>query len=160
MPTQFPQKRHTQLHDLFDLDLDSPDWTEQDLRTMWNHQLDSPIERMMPVVDHQLHQQIVLLQPPTARTLLHMPSPPRELLLQLKNAAKIRRAMKNPPVPEALSLVLYYAVVVASKLHGGGKISDLADSELAKGVRIALSEPWLDESSRELFVKALSTLAG
>ena len=132
-------------------------WRAQDLPAILRHQLDAPLEDL-EVGNEDAPTAAATpsaaggagSEPATFGELLLHPRPPQELLELVKEWAK---AAKSPPdgdgrefvVPPEVATVLYFAAIAAALARLGTRITSLDDTAVAKGVKWALDQPWVEE---------------
>lgn len=90
--------------------------------------------------------------------LLRHPAPPIDLLWMAKDFAKITKDNPHSPLPPELSLLLYYGSITAALLRCQQRITKLSDDRLRSGLSWAARQPWLDETTRALFLHGLDFL--
>lgn len=148
---------------------DLPVWTEGDLSGLLAHQLQSPLVFDLAHSDEftsgKWRQALSNSECPldSFSQLLHHPHPPVALLDLMRRFFKESTTEGgDKPLPREVALLLYYAAIVAARLHAGQRISTLPDTELRRGLLWALAQPWLDDAPmRKLLedgVKALPPL--
>jgi hypothetical protein len=126
---------------------DETPWRPEELGAILRHQLRSPLDGDLGPLPQSMVRHVTTF----ADLLLHE-APPPELLGRVKQFAKSHRNRPDSGLPEAVAAVLYYAAIVASVVVHERKISDLDEASLRAGLAWALSQPWLDESTRILLV--------
>jgi hypothetical protein len=142
---------------------------DHDIAPMLAHQLSAPIQFDVELLSGELSRKLIDYRaaaagkPMPARfaDLLFAPHPPIELLDLVKQFAKANRSHGDGPM-QKIAGVLYYASILAARLrcHGGQRISQLSDAELATGVGWALDQPWIDARTRGLFEEGRAFLGG
>lgn len=144
-----------QLARLFTLKTESAgEWRQAELGAILRHQLASPMApELCP--SSQAHGKAL-----TYADLLWHPSPPVHLLRLLKEFAKSHCGHPLSAIPTEVMTVLYYASIVAARLHAGVRISQLTDSELRRGIEWIVDQPWIDDATRCLLIQAMAGLSG
>jgi hypothetical protein len=94
----------------------------------------------------------------TYRDLLFHPNPPVELLELVKGFAKRCRSQPDSPLPDEIATLLYYLAITVARLRCGRRISGLDDQALHVGLQWTLSQPWLDQATRNLLEQSLRVL--
>lgn len=132
-------------------------WDKGDLAALLRHQLSAPLEEES---ESKLPDDLAKAQSSTEREaapirtfndLFHHPSPPLALLRMVKDFAKLNRIQNRGALPPEVAVVIYYAAIAAALLRHGEAISNLAPTQLLKGIVWALERPWLDGSLEDLF---------
>ncbi len=138
---------------------DSPEseWSESDLRDMLQHVLEAPLvsqvaqilgeafQRTLEDMQSQCSPGVVCL-----RHVLHHPSPPRALLVVIKDFAKVSASHPTRPLPEELTKILYLLALVVARRHGHD-ITTLEPAQFNSALQWAIGCPWLDIQVRQLF---------
>jgi hypothetical protein len=117
------------------MNLDEEAWPPDELAAMLRHQLRSKLESE------------------TFGDVLHAASPAIESLKRIKDFGKQHRNDPASPLPRDIATVLYFAAIAAALAKCGQRISQLDDASIRAGVEWAVALPWLDESTRALFVE-------
>jgi serine/threonine protein kinase len=131
-------------------------WKPQELAALLRHQLDAPLAFDFGTLDPALGQQAEGIgcgeEPPilTFRDLLHHPRPPVALLELTKRFAKSCSGRPDAALPEEVATVLYTLSIVAGMMRCGSRITELDDRQLRERLDWALSQPWIDPSTRRL----------
>ena len=153
------------LADLIDFGREEQLWTDEDLESILQHQLDTQIDFDLTQFGdsrvENLRQQLGSVEGPailTFRDLLQHPSPTIELLDAARRFAKLCRSRAEGPLPDEIATVLYFASAVAAMDKCGQRISRLDDDGLRYALDWALEQPWLDDSLRDLFRRGRRTL--
>jgi hypothetical protein len=144
------------------------DWRPEEFREILRHQLSAPVWLDVPWTNPGAPEpsaptgeaEIAGREIGSFDELFHHPAPPLGLLRLTKDFAKSNWNHPQSTLPGEIAALLYYESIVAAWIHGGEHISQLSDDELRKGVEWVLSQNWVDDSTRELFVEALACLGG
>ena len=132
----------------------------QELSAILRHQLDAPLALDLESLGPESGQRVDDLSrvegPPirTFRDLLSHPNPPVELLEMTKQFAKDCVGRSDATVPEKIADVLYTLSIVVAVTRCGRRITELEDQYLQRRIDWALAQPWLDEMSRDVLLKA------
>ncbi len=135
---------------------DEADDLIQELGTILEHQLAAPIEPDLSSRDKDLPRKLEAFNATETRPintfndLLHHPRPPIELLELTKDFAKACRSHPDSPLPDEIATVLYLGSIVAARTRCDRPISKLGSEGLRHGLDWALSQSWLDQSTRAL----------
>jgi hypothetical protein len=87
--------------------------------------------------------------------LLSHPHPPVEWLERLKEFAKDCHRNPDRTLPDEVTAVLYLLSIVVARIKCPRRISRLDDQSLRYSLDWALSQPWLDATSRKIFKEGL-----
>jgi len=137
-------------------------WAPEELGTILEHQLAAPIGPDLGCRDRNLAKMLEAFndsatQPiETFNDLLQHPQPPVHLLELTKEFAKSCRSHPDNPLPDEVATLLYLAAIVAASMRCERPISRLGAAGLRHGLDWALSQPWLDPSTRELLQQGLA----
>lgn len=139
-------------------------WKPDELRAIWTAQMDATLpcdlggfpDDLTHRIKRQAADQGLLLR--SCGALLQHPQPPLDLLRLVKDFAKANVGHPESHLPESVARTLYYAVVATARLKLDQRLTELEDTALASGLRWALTQDWLDESTRQLFEDTLSRL--
>ena len=129
-----------------------------ELRALWRHQLGSPLQFDLSNLDRGAGARLrelsaaesLLLR--SLGDLLQHPHPPLELLRFAKDFAKAHEQSPDDLLPAEMARMLYYAAIAAAWARCGRRITTLDDVQLRRAFDWALAQPWVDESTKELFV--------
>lgn len=132
-----------------------PLWSPEELGAILEHQLAAPIAFDLGAMDPGLSVRLPSLtagEPPvkTFHDLFHHPYPPLELLLLTKDFAKRCHYWPDSPLPDEIASILYLLTIVAAMTRCHRSISRLDNNALRYSLEWALSQSWLDESTRKL----------
>ncbi len=142
-------------------------WKSDELTAILEHQLAAPIDfdlsRFDPAPSHSM---LLLTSPdgPPIRTfdeLFRHPHPPVEILELTKRFAKECRSRRDGPVPDEIATILYTLSIVTALTKCGRRITKADNQTLRHSLDWALSQPWVDKSTRGLLREgyaAMSTL--
>jgi len=157
-----------QLAYLLGLDTAEPgEWGPEELGAILRHQLDTPLSVDLPLSATAPWAGPGIepsaagaggAVPGTFADLFHRPDPPTQLLWVVKDFAKANCCHPASALPNDIATLLYYASIVAARLHARQTISQLTDEELRAGVTWVLGQTWVDERTQGLFLEALQTL--
>lgn len=139
-------------------------WSHQELAAVFRHQLSAAIEydlRALPTGTARAAKFVAsahgLLLKSFADLFSH-PHPPLELLTLTKDFAKAHRNWPDSPLPPEISTLLYYASIAAALLHCGQFITSLDKANVRDSFTWAAQRDWIDETTRDLFTRALARL--
>lgn len=132
-------------------------WQPQDLAALWRHQLATTIAFDLAGTSAELAELFHRIAPPagivTFGDLLRHTAPPVSLLEVVKQFAKAHYRNHESPLPQEISMTLYYATLSAAWVRHGQRITRLADESFRGGVEKVLACPWLDAETRQLLVE-------
>jgi hypothetical protein len=95
---------------------------------------------------------------PSFADLLRHAEPPLELLELVKDFAKCNASHPENGLPKDIAAAIYYACIAAALVRLKARISKLSDADLARGLRWAGQQPWLDRETLQLLACAGDTL--
>ena len=129
-----------------------------ELRALWRHQLGSPLQFDLSNLERDAGARLrelsaaegLLLR--SLGDLLQHPHPPLELLRFAKDFAKAHEQSPDDLLPPEMARMLYYAAIAAALARCERRITTLDDVQLRRAFDWALAQPWVDESTKELFV--------
>jgi len=127
-------------------------WRVNELGAILRHQLDSPLTPDL-AVPNRSEKSIR-----TFGDLLQHPHPPLRSLTLLKDFAKAQCHHPRGVLPPEVMTVLYYASIVAARLHAHQRITGLSDHELCSGIASLMDQSWLEEDTRTLLTEGLAEL--
>jgi hypothetical protein len=139
-------------------------WDADELAAILRHQLAAPIQVDLNSLEAGAAPRLRMLTEAhglllkSFGDLLRHPHPPLELLKLTKNFAKALRLSRRGTLPREIATVLYFASIVVALRRCRRRISRLDDAALRRGVELCLRQPWLDDSTRELFQEGLQAL--
>ena len=158
MDTKFVQTAQPQqLAKLLDPDHDSRTiYHGADPGLILRHQLQAPLTEELSSSIAGVRVQTLDLDPSFLcfEDLFHNPHPPIEILKRAKDYAKTCRA-RQELLPAEVATVLYYAALVAARVHLNTNITQLPDSELRNGMHWAIQQDWVDEKTKGPFREGL-----
>ncbi len=134
-------------------------WAMEEMRAMWEHQLRTPIETDLGMVQSPTADNDSQPKPATAcaaksfRELLHDPNPPWALLKKAKDFAKQTHKEAEDSQLKEIAAALYYASYAAGMTRRGKKLGGMGKLELREGFEWALGRTWLDEQTKELIAE-------
>ena len=139
-------------------------WQPQELDAILKHQLRAPIQFDLECLDPTLAGKLqtlcaaegLLLR--SFEDLFFHPNPPLELLELTKQFAKACRLHPDSPLPEEVSILLYFASIAVARMRCGRRITDLDDVSLRRSLQWLIEQSWLEENLRLLLVEALGHL--
>ena len=91
--------------------------------------------------------------------LLQHRQPPVGLLKLMKDFAKACRLGQPSAMPREISSVIYFASIIAAMTRGSRRITRLDNTALRQAVDWALAQPWLEDTTRALFLEGQQYLA-
>ena len=94
----------------------------------------------------------------TFGSLLSDPMPPPDLLVQVKDFAKINREHSDSAFPREIATMLYYASIAVALVRRGERITSLDDSGLRAGLAWASDQSWADQATRRIAEQASKLL--
>jgi hypothetical protein len=115
-------------------------WREEEYVAILQHQLNVPLVTMHPKICSNL----------TLRQVFETDAP-LECLLACKDWAKFNLRIEDPPVPDAVSMILYYAAISKARLAYQQHLTSLDDAALIRGVQWCLDQKWLPSLLLDLF---------
>lgn len=124
-------------------------WTDTELGTMLDHQLDSTIVSVIgasdPVSSLACHQVLRRFENEqlTFRQLFTHPQPNAELLLAVKQFAKSSIVSVDQPLPRPIALLLYNLSIAQSAAVHGRTVSSIEISEILKTLAWLETQDWL-----------------
>jgi hypothetical protein len=140
-----------------------PLWKPEELGAILEHQLAAPVAFDLGALDSGLNLRLQSLTPAgpplnSFRDLFHHPQPPLELLLLTKDFAKRCHYWPDSPIPDEIASVLYLLAIVVAMTRCHRAISRLDNKALRYSLDWALSQSWLDDSTRTLLRDSGKTL--
>ncbi|MEM7396669.1 MAG: hypothetical protein AAF492_30435 [Verrucomicrobiota bacterium] len=123
-----------------------------DLATRWRMLLNAPLSRAPDKSNPGARSSTI--PPATLDDLFHGPEPPPELLLQLKDFAKLQAGRPDGLLPKELCTALYF-ICIRLAVQSGETISELDDHSVKKGVQWVLAQSWVDEGTKELLQQSV-----
>lgn len=132
------------------------EWSAVDMAAILRHQLNAPLRADLGARNPNASKTLDTVStagpaPATFGELFAHPHPPIELLELAKDFGKALRLDSSCGVPAEVATVIYYASIVAARVHLGRRISDLDEMALRQGVEWTLAQPWLDAALRVMF---------
>ncbi len=155
-----------QLASLFDDDeIGERIWKPDDLAAVLRHQMTAPLQVDLARLNgaaaalrDAAESKGLLLK--SFGDILRHPRPPVALLKLMKDFAKACRISPDSSIPREVSTVLYLASIVAAMTKCSRRITKLDRAALGKSVQWALAQPWLDETTRALFLEGQQFMKG
>jgi len=137
-------------------------WTTEQLRKMYQRLLCTRVDKLstrVPKAAQRAAQLAAASNPPVEKIidLIRHPNPSLELLELTKGFAKAVFHHSHC-VPPAVSIMLYYLIIVVAMLRHDEKITTLGDEQLKEGIFSRMTEPWLDNGSAQLLQQALTKM--
>ncbi len=132
----------------------APVWKPDDLaailRHQWKASLADDLERIIPAAAECVEVWANKISPPivTFAELLDHAAPPVDLLVLVKEFAKVAPTHPENPIPRDVAAVIYFAAIEVARRRCGRRISSLSDASLADSRRWALAQPWIDVRAR------------
>src|SRR6516162_1496558 len=136
-------------------------WPQHELGSILQHQLATSVQLDLESRNSSLRGRLHALPPGrqpgklTFAELFQHPAPPVELLQLIKNFAKASRVRGESALPAEIATVIYLMSIVVARLRCQARISEQSDESLTHGIQWVLSQPWIDEQTRQLFREAL-----
>jgi hypothetical protein len=127
--------------------VESSDWSEQDIASIYQHFLHSPVELDLSP-PRSLHQ--ILIDPLSAES----------LLIRIKQFAQAWREQPDVAVPAQVASVVYWLAVAAARVHAGRTISSLGVSDILKGLEWSGRCSWTGADERDLLRRAVGLFSG
>jgi hypothetical protein len=155
------------LSGMFDPEPPGAAWGSNELGAVLHHQLTGPLAlSLASLADHSgppgvrpagEAPDIVTLdpQPQNLSDLLRHPSPPPELLARIARLCKCARRAADPPLPPAVSAVLYFTSIATALLRCDRKVTKLSNDALRDGLAWVVGRTWVDDATRSLCADAL-----
>jgi hypothetical protein len=134
--------------------------SDSELGEVLRQQLEAPLEISPagPSADHRVAPAHSASPFRNLAEVLSSAAPSLEVLSQAKDFAKANYGRTDSLLPSEVSLVLYFASIVAAEVHLGKRISQLDQAALRNGCQWALGQLWLDVRLRPLFEEAMARL--
>lgn len=139
-------------------------WRPQEIAAVFKHQMSAPVAVDLDTLPSKLQEQLRFLSDAgglllkSFRDLFQHPSPPVELLVLVKDFAKMNLNQSASLLPNEVAAAVYYLSIAAALVRLNRRISALKDDELSTGFRLVLAQDWLDEPSRQLLDHAADKL--
>jgi hypothetical protein len=137
---------------------DEPWWQPEELADIFQHQMDAPLIFDLGKygnLDQAACSELTGGSPKTSRELLFGGQPPLQLLWLMKDFAKSCDADSGRSLPASIAMVLYYGAIISARAWYSQNISTLTDADLATGISWVVRQPWVDQSTKQFFVKGL-----
>jgi hypothetical protein len=134
-------------------------WRPEDLAAMLRHQLAAnlalDLEAALP--GSRVTDMARRAAPPivTFGDLLFHPHPPLELLVMVKDFAKVGAEDAEQILPRELASVFYFGAIALAAKHWGKAISSLSPGRVKDGLLWTLRPTWLDDATRSLLVSVV-----
>jgi hypothetical protein len=129
-------------------------WRPAELEALWRHQLSAAIAFDLAGTSAELAEQFQGAARPadivTFGDVLRHPVPPVALLDLVKQFAKAHYRNHESPLPQEISMTLYYATLSAAWVRRDQRITRLSDESFRGGLEMVLAGPWLDTATRRL----------
>jgi hypothetical protein len=141
-----------------------PLWSPEETAAIFRHQMAAPLVVDLGSAAPAAAQRLeALTSAPDApfrsfADLLRHPTPAVDLLGLVKDFAKTNADHPESGLPREVATVLYYACIAAALVRLGTRISKLPEADLARGLRWAADQPFVDDESRQLLAGAAATL--
>jgi len=146
---------------------DQPDtalWGPEEMRAMWQHQLQARIEEDLGTV-RSLSSSSLRNEPEAAAfkdksfsDLLHNSKPPLALLKLTKDFAKQMIKEAEDSQLKEIAAALYYASYAAGIARCNQRLGGMSEPELRGGFDWALGRVWLDERTKALIAEGSALL--
>jgi hypothetical protein len=144
------------LLDVLNIPENQLEWSPDELASMWRHQLIAPLagdlEEIIPGAAGRVEELAKEILPPvvTFSDLLLHPKPPEELLVLVKEFAKVSPGHPERPIPRDIGAALYFSVIFLARQQCGKQITSQTDDSLNRSAKWMLSISWLDSGTREI----------
>jgi hypothetical protein len=142
-------------------DVPSQIWPHHELGAILRHQLATSVQLDLEGHEASFRKRFQALPPAqqpgnlTFAELFHQAAPPLELLNWVKQFAKASRVRGESALPAEIATVVYLMSIVVARLRCNKRISEQSDESLTYGIQWVIDQPWVDESTRQLFRDAL-----
>lgn len=152
------------LSELFEPAAPRQPWRPEELGAVFKHQMHTPIQFDLAGQDPVFRDRLRLLAASEGLLLQSFhdlfchPHPPLHLLEIVKDFAKRLAADPHSPIPRDIARVLYYLSIATAQWRLQRRISALDTGRLARGLRWALAQPWLDRDAHEILAQALALI--
>ena len=139
-------------------------WEPEELGAILRHQLGARVDADLGILDEGLAPKLARIcssASPAIATfgdLFHHPCPPVRLLELTKLFARASRHHPDHPLPGKIGIILYLTSIVVARTRCGARITKMDDRTLRSKLAKAIGENWLDESTRELLSRGVSTI--
>jgi hypothetical protein len=136
-------------------------WPAEELGAILKHQLATSVQLDLEGVGTTFKARLSALpaaQQPGKLTfgeLFQLAHPSVELLNLVKQFAKASRVRGETVLPPEIATVIYLASIVVALMRCGKRISEQSDEALVYGVQWVIDQPWVDETTRQLFRGAM-----
>ena len=140
-------------------------WSPEEMQAMWRHQLSAPIDLDLDTVvsvkatELRKSPAIAAVRGKTFGEVLGHPAVADEVLLLIKEFAKQTLKDSEESQLKEVAKALYYACYAAGLLRRAEPLGSMSRQELLPGFEWALRQPWLDETTRNLFAQARPLVA-
>lgn len=135
-------------------------WLPEELDAVFQHQMAAPVSVDLTAIGPESAAPLRLLADAQGlllksfRDLFQHPQPPVELLLLVKDFAKMNRDRTGSLLPTELATVLYFLCIAAALVKLSRRITTLSDPELQQGFQWCSSQRWIDAPARSLMEDA------
>jgi len=151
---------------LMDIEPDQREWGSDEKAAIWRHQMSAPMgvdlgnlgAAAAPKLKSLCLSEGLLIS--SFRELIQHPNPPVELLIVVKDFAKLMRKHPHSPLPPDVSVALYYACVAAALVTSDERLAGVSEAELLRGLEWLASLDWVDQDVRALAQAARAGLPG
>lgn len=145
-----------QLHQLIHMaDPGVGEWQTSELQAILRHQLGAQLHNDFDTSDVARWTESIH---PTFAELLFSLRPPQALLKRAKEFAAAHYLSPDSSLPPDVGRTIYYACIVAARLHAKTDISAPGDPDPLTASRWGLSQSWMDPRCRELFAETVGLL--
>ncbi len=131
--------------------------TPDDLRSVLEAQLDSPIHEVIGLTAQALERNMqdtgITAEdlPGTLRELMQQQHPPLPLLELVKDFAKRCREQVDHPVPSEVATLLYYLCIAVALNRHNKQIARLSAVKIKDGFNWVQAQPWIDNDLKQYF---------
>lgn len=136
------------------------EWKLEELPSILKHQWAAPLHPDLSQIDPALETRLEQAKQSSARQwrcfadILEESQVPLEVLQILLDFAKASWTHPHRPMPQAIAQVMYYACIAKAWTGHQSIIGGLEERHVRRGIEWALSLPWLDEATRQVFAEA------
>jgi hypothetical protein len=140
-------------------DLDRDQWDPQDLKAMLRHQLAAPLYLGLGTLSAEVSQELRSSFPDQPRMtlgeLFALEHPPLNVLMLVKQFAKMCRSDRTNPLPPEIAMLMYYASIAVAMVRLDQSISHLAPESVRRSLNWLNRQRWIPEELKPLLVTGL-----